>query len=138
MFIELDGKPITTAERIKHRFGFTDRSNQNPRTDATETFKSPFKAFKVIRKERQTVNGRKCIQRFKAAFTRKFSKLWPESFIAKAKECMESLQVYKPHRLPKLFRIKVSFRNSASEILFRTYLLRNFSFSRNDKLYRKH
>ena len=100
MFIELISKPITAAERIKHRFSFTDRSHQNQRTDVTKTFKSPFKAVKVLRKgrERQTVNGTKCIQRFKVAFTMKFSKLWPESFIVKAKDCTESVQVYKPHR----------------------------------------
>ena len=103
MFIELSSKPIAAAEKIKHRFSFTDRSRQNQRTDATKTFKSPFKALKVITKgrERQTVNGTKCIQRFKVAFTTKFSKLWPESFIAKAKDCTESVQVYKPHRPPK-------------------------------------
>ena len=56
----------------------------------------------------------------------------------KANDCTESLQIYKPHRLTKLFGVKVSFRNSVSEILFRTYLLRNFSFSPNDRLYRKH
>ena len=84
------------------------------------------------------VNGRKCIQVFKVTFTRIFSKLWQESFIAKANDCTESLHVYKTHRLPKLFRIKVSSRNSASEILFRTNLLRNFSFSPNERLYRKH
>ena len=119
MFIELSSKPITAAEKIKHRFSFTDRSHQNQRTDATKTFKSPFKAVKVIRKgrERQTVNGTKCIRRFKVAFTTRFSKLWPESIIAKAKDCTESVQVYKPHRPPELFRIKVSFRNSASNIL---------------------
>ena len=120
MFIELSSKPITAAEKIKHRFSFTDRSHQNQRTDATKTFKSPFKAVKVIRKgrERQTVNGTKCIQRFKVAFTTKVSELWPKSIIAKAKDCTESVQVYKPHRPPKLFRIKVSYRNSASNILF--------------------
>ena len=120
MFIELSSKPITAAEKNKDRFSFTDRSHQNQRADARKTFKSPFKAVKVIRKgrKRQTVNGTKYIRRFKVAFTTKFSKLWPESIIAKAKDCTESVQVYKPHRPPKLFRIKVSFRNSASNILF--------------------
>ena len=95
MFIELSSKPITAAEKIKHRFSFTDGSHQNQRTDATKTFKSPFKAVKVKRKgrERQTVNGTKCIQRFEVAFTTKFSKLWPESFIAKAKDCTETVQL---------------------------------------------
>ena len=140
MSIELSSKPITAAKKIQHRFSVTDRSHQNQRTDATKTFKIPFKAVKVIRKGRegQMVNGTKCIQRFKVAFTTKFSKLWPESFIAKAKKCTESAQVYKPHRPPKLFRIKVSFRNSASKILFRTYLSRNFLFSPSHRLYRKH
>ena len=141
MFIELSSKPITAAERIKHRFSFTDRSHQNLRTDATETFKSPFKAVKVIRKgrERQTVNGTKCIKRFKLAFTTKFSKMWPESFIAIAKDCTaESVQVYKPHRPPELFRIKVSFRNTASNMLFRTCLSRKFLFSPSHRLNRKH
>ena len=32
--------------------------------------------------------------------------------------------------MPKLFRIKVSFRNYAWEILFETYLLRIFRFRR--------
>ena len=54
--------------------------------------------------------------------------MWPESFIAKAKDCTESVQVYEPHRPPKLLRINVSFRNSASKILFRTYFSRNFFF----------
>ena len=141
MLIELNSKPITAAEKMKHRFSFTDRSHQNQRTDATKTFKSPFKAVKVIRKgrERQTVNGTKSIQRFKIAFTTKFSKLWPKSHSSrKRRTCTESVQVYKPHRPPELFRIKVSFRNSASKILFRTYLSRKFSFSPNHRLYRKH
>ena len=59
MLIELSGKPITAAERIKDRFSFTDRPRQNPRTDATKTFKSPFKAVKVIRKEREKTNGKR-------------------------------------------------------------------------------
>ena len=55
------------------------------------------------------------------------------------KDCMESLQDYKPHRPPKLLRIKVSFRNSSSEIYFEIicYVF-FFSFSPNDRLYRKH
>ena len=52
MFIELSGKPITPAERVKRRFRFTDRPHQNPPIDATKTFKSPFKAVKVITKEK--------------------------------------------------------------------------------------
>ena len=64
MFIELNSKPITAAEKNKkkNRFSMTDRSHQNQRTHATKTFKSPFKAVKVIRKgrERQTVSETKC------------------------------------------------------------------------------
>ena len=56
MFIELSDKPITAAERIKHEFSFTDRSHQNPRTDATKTLKSPFKAVNAIRKLREEAN----------------------------------------------------------------------------------
>ena len=83
----LNSKPITAAEKMKHRFSFTDRPRQN-QTDATKTSKSPFKAVKVIRKgrERKTVNGAKCIQRFKVAFTTKFSKLWSESGIHRESE----------------------------------------------------
>ena len=55
-------------------------------------------------------------ERFKSTLMRKSSKLWPESFITKVKECTEGLQVYKLHRLLKSFRIKVSSRNCASEI----------------------